>query len=184
MNYNLYRAARSLLVGAMVAVGVSFLPGYASAATGDQIAVVDVERIVADSIMGKAARNTVEAEAKKGQAKLEQLKSDYDRERAALQKQASLLSGSALDEKKDLLAKKERDFMRVQQDLQESLMRKNSEQIGKVVSEVQEIVKTMAKDRNNAFVLERDKQFVIYVNPQIDITDEVIKELDKKKIAL
>ncbi len=151
---------------------------------GIKYAVVDTQRVINDSIVGKAARNNLEAQIKKGQARLSQLKADFEKQRGDLEKQSSILSGQALEEKREALAKKQVDLQRTVQDLQEDLARKNDAEIGKVIEQISVVVKDLSKSRGYTFVFERDKQLVVYSSDRIDITPEVVEALDKKKIAL
>ncbi len=147
-------------------------------------AVVDTQRVINDSIIGKAARNNLEAQIKKGQGKVSQLKADFDKQRNDLEKQSSILSGQALEEKREALAKKQVDLQRTIQDLQDDLARKNDAEISKVIEQINAVVKDVAKSRGYTFVFERDKQLVVYSSDKIDITPEVVEALDKKKVAL
>ena len=70
------------------------------AASAENIALVDTQLVLNDSIVGKAARNNLEGRIKKAQAKLSQMKDDFDKARVALEKQAAILSGSALETNK------------------------------------------------------------------------------------
>ena len=70
------------------------------------------------------------------------------------------------------------------QDAQEELARANEQEISKVVSQIGEAVQEVAKERNFTFVFEKDKQTVLYASDRIDISADVVKILDKKKVAL
>jgi outer membrane protein len=170
---------RSLV--SLLALVVAGIPLAASAET---IALVDTQRILNDSIVGKAARNNLEGRIKKAQAKLAQMKTDFDKDRAALEKQASILSGSALEAKKEVLSKKQVELQRVYQDTQEELAKANEQELSKVVKEIRSVVDELAKEQNFTFVFEKDRQTVLYASDRIDISAEVVKILDKKKVAL
>jgi outer membrane protein len=148
------------------------------------IGVVDMNRVLQESIIGKAARNSIEAEAKKSQAKLAGLKGEYDRARADLEKQSALLSGAALEERRESLVKRERELERAIQDAREELNRKNGAQMAKIMQQVDAVVKSIAQERKLAFVLERDVQGVVYADEELDITKFVVAELDEKKLSL
>ncbi len=151
---------------------------------GLQVGVVDTQEVLNLSIVGKAAKSTVEAEMKKGQAKLEQLKGDFEKSSADLSKQTTILSESALEDRKEVLAKKRVEYERAAVDLREGIMRKNDVELGKVVKEIQAVVADVADEKGFTFVLERDRQTVVYANEELNITAEVVKVLDKRKVAL
>jgi outer membrane protein len=169
------------ILASFIAVVFAGIPFVASA---ESIAIVDTQRILTESIVGKAARSNLEGRIKKAQAKLAQMKTDFDKERTALEKQASILSGSALEAKKEALSKKQVALQRVYQDTQEELAKANEQELLKVVKEVRSVVDELAKERKFSFVFEKDRQTVLYASDRIDISAEVVKILDKKKVAL
>ncbi len=158
--------------------------GAVTAQAEEKIAIVDVQRVVNESIIGKAARSNMESQIQKAKVKLSNLQADFEKGKADLQKQAGILSGSALEERKESLGKKQLEVQRAYQDMQEQLAKANDKEIRKVVDEVQKVVDQLADDKGYAFIFEKDRQSVIYANPQIDITQDVVKILDKKKVDL
>lgn len=167
-------------------LALSLVLGVCSAGTASaqSIAIVDTQRVINDSISGKAARNNLEAEIKKGQAKLAQLKGDFEKQRGDVEKQSGILSGAALEQKREALAKKQVELQRAYQDIQEQLARDNEREIGRVVQQVKAVVEKLAAERKYDFVFERDRQAVIFHSEGIDITSEVVQLLDKQKVAL
>jgi outer membrane protein len=171
------------LVAAALGFG-SLLPVSIHAETSEKIAIVDVQQIVNESIIGKAAKKNVEQQINKAKLRVASLKSDFEKQRADLEKQSSILSGAALEQRREALAKKQVDFQRTYQDMQQELGRANDKELGKVIEQVNEVVKDLADERGYQFVFEKDKQSVLYAAPRIDITKEVIESLDKKKLDL
>jgi outer membrane protein len=155
-----------------------------SVARGEDIAIVDSQLILRESIIGKAAKANLEARIKKSQAKLEQLKGDFERQRADVEKQSKILSGAALEARREALGKKQVEIQRAFQDTQEELARANDQELEKVVSEIQAVVKEVAEEKKFRFVFEKDRQTVLYSSDRIDISEDVVKILDKRKVAL
>ena len=168
-----------MTLGAFVA-----LVAFAAPALGETVAIVDTQKVISDSIIGKAAKNNLEGQIKKGQAKLAALKSDFDKQKAELEKQASLLSGSALESRQEALQKKQMELQQSYQEIQEKLAKANETELSKVVGQINDVVSDLADERGYKFVFERDRQSVLYASDKIDITNEVVKILDKKKVAL
>lgn len=148
------------------------------------IAIIDVQRVVNESIIGKAARSNMESQIQKSKVKLSNLQADLEKGKSDLQKQAGILSGSALEERREALGKKQLEVQRAYQDMQERLAKTNDKEIRRVVEEVQKVVDEMAEEKGYSFIFEKDRQSVIYANPRIDITQEVVKILDKRKVDL
>ena len=168
------------LVCVFVVVGLS----STTIAQAQKIVIIDTQRVITESIIGKAAKKNLEVEIKKGQAKVAALKADFERQRSDLEKQSAILSGSALESRREELERKQVEFQRVFQDIQEKLTRSNDAEISKVVSQINELVKALAQEKEYQFVFERDRKSVLFSSERIDITDEVVKNLDKKRVAL
>ena len=168
------------LVCVFVVVGLS----STTIAQAQKIVIIDTQRVITESIIGKAAKNNLEVEIKKGQAKVAALKADFERQRSDLEKQSAILSGSALESRREELERKQVEFQSIFQDIQEKLARSNDAEISKVVSQINELVKALAQEKEYQFVFERDRKSVLFSSERIDITDEVVKSLDKKRVAL
>jgi outer membrane protein len=153
-------------------------------AVAQSIAVVDTQRVVNESIIGRAARNNLEVEIKKGQAKLAQMKGDFEKQKSDFDKQAAILSGSAREAKREALLKRQVELQRAYQDMQEQLGRDNEREMSQVVKQVSNVVQVLAKQRGFDFVFERDRQAVVFYSEKVDITAEVVQLLDKQKVAL
>jgi outer membrane protein len=145
--------------------------------------VVDMQRVMDESIAGKAARNNIKAEVQKREAKLLLSRNELAKMEADLEKQEGLLSEDALKDKRLALMKKGRDFEREVQDQREEIDRQNGEAIGKIVRDAQDILAKIAADDNLPFVLERGEGFVVYAKEEYDLTQRVIKSLDSKTLG-
>jgi outer membrane protein len=174
------RSVRAALA-VVIATGLSWLsPAHAA----EPIAIVDVQKVVNESIIGKAAKSNLEREMQKAKVKLSNLQTEFEKQKGELEKQAAVMSKAALEDRKDALMKKQQEVQRAYQDSQEQLAKINDREIRKVVDEINKVVKGLADDRNYEFVFERDRQAIVYSSSRIDITQEVIKLLDKKKVDL
>ncbi len=173
-----------LVIALFVVLGLS-VPVHAEQAGTDAPAmyVVDMQRVLDESIAGKAARNNVKEEMKRREGKLAIVREELERMGAELDKQSALLSEDALKEKRDQLGRKERDFQRELQDQQEELAKKNEEEIGKIVRQAQAIIKEISESKKLPFVLEKGDGFVIYVRDEFDLTPQVVKALDSKSLG-
>ena len=148
------------------------------------IYVVDMQKIIDQSVIGKAARNNIEEDMKKKRLSLEKLKLEIDKAREEIEKQSSLLSAEAIQSKQEQVIRKQRDFERAYADQREQLAKKNQEAMSKVVTEIDEVIKKLAAENNYRMVLEKDARTVAYVNEKYDISDEVIKAVNAAKVGL
>ena len=147
-----------------------------------KLATVDLQKVLQDSKYGNQAKKQLEKKFAGDQKKLEQTRDEVMKAKADLQKQAALLSKDALEKKAESVQKKERDAMRAMQDFRERLQLENKSLVEKALHEVEAIVQAIAKEKGYDFVLEKNQPGFLYSSRQIDITDSVIKELNKKKV--
>lgn len=152
----------------------------AQAVSDKTVYVIDMQRVLEESILGKAAKQRLEAEFKESGVKLQKSKAALNSFRADIEKQAGLLSSEALEEKRESLLKKEKELARAYQDQQEGLVKKNDIEIGSVVKQIDKAVQELAAKEKFDFIIENDKRFVVYVEKDYDITDRVVKLLDSK----
>src|SRR5690242_6121780 len=93
--------------GFLCAVVSLMLPAMSFAAESMQpVYVVDMQRVINESIVGKAARTNMESEVKKREGGLVKMQNDLKAMKAELDKQGSLLSADALKAKKENFEKK------------------------------------------------------------------------------
>src|SRR5882724_11423363 len=91
-----------------------------------RVAIVDVQRILARSVAGTAAREQLEKDKAAMQRQLDGQKTELEKMRDELEKKGQLLSADARREKQDALERKVRDVRRLVDDLQAQLQKKDT----------------------------------------------------------
>lgn len=175
-----------VLSGLSRVVGGALICSLASTALaldqGKGIYVVDVQRVISDSELGKAAKATVEAQVKKEEVSLKQMENDLKGLIADFSKQKALLSGQALEKKEEELRRKERDLKQEFEDKKNNLVRRNRTEISRVVAEIDKVIKEIAQQKGYLFVLEKDPRFILYSDPALDATPQIIQALNARKV--
>lgn len=175
--------ARQGFVGVCLCLAAFCSAAYAEQSATDPIFVVDMQRLLDESISGKAAQNSLKADAQKREGKLKLQRAEIMRGQEELEKQSALLSSQALEEKREQLIRKERELERSVGDERDALARQSDEAIRKIVQEAEKAVQAIAAKEHLKFVIVRDESFVVYVDPKFDITDRVLKTLDAKAVG-
>lgn len=169
-------AGLALVVGA---VGVTWAQAQTPApASNGRVAIVDVQRILARSVAGAAAREQLEKDKASMQRQLDGHKGELEKMRDELEKKGQLLSTDARREKQDAMERKVRDVRRLVDDLQAQLQKKEDALLQKVLQDVAGLIQRLGKDRGFAIVLERQRAGVLYNSTDADITDEVLRAYD------
>src|SRR5262249_29544968 len=87
-------------------------------ATASRVGFVDIQRVLARSVAGMAAREQLEKEKAVMQKQVDGQRVELEKMRDDLEKKGQLLSADARREKQDLLERKVRDARRLVDDLQ------------------------------------------------------------------
>jgi outer membrane protein len=158
-------------------------PGAASASTcgGTQrIAYIDVQRVLARSAAGVAAREQLEREKGGMQKEMESKRAELEKLREDLEKKGALLTADARRDKQEQFERKRRDAARLADDFQKELERKESGLLQKVLQDVSGVIDKIGKDRACYLVVEKRGAGVIFADPTADLTDEVIRAYDQQ----
>lgn len=140
-----------------------------------KIGVVSTERIFREAAPYKAAQAKIEAEFSKRQKDLQdqatRLKSAADK----LDKDAPVLSDSERTKRQRDLADMDKEFQRNQREFREDLNQRRNEEMANVIDRTNRVIKQIAETEKYDLVL----QEAVYISPRIDITDKVLKALNK-----
>ncbi len=157
---------------------MSLHPAAVSAqATPGRIAYVDVQRILARSSAGVAAREQLEKEKAALQKDINAKRTEAEKLREELEKKGALLSAEARREKQDGLERRVRDLRRLADDYQKELEKKEADILQKVLQDISGIIDRIGKQKGYHVILDR-RAGIIYGSPEADLTDEIIKAYD------
>jgi Skp family chaperone for outer membrane proteins len=184
-------AVAVLVLGALPAPAQEAAPAAGKAEPrSPRIAVIDMNRVSAESLMGKgyatqieALENEIKAEGTKKQAELQKMDAAIKALQDELDKQASLLSAEAADRKRQDIVKKSRERQAFLEDGQQDLarMRERAQaQAENLNNEFQVKIKphidAVAKDKGIDIIL--SNQVALTVNKDFDISRDVIVKAD------
>ena len=149
-----------------------------SASAADKLAYVDVERAIAETEEGKAAKVHLqgELEAKRDELKkmedgLQKLKVDYDR-------QAGVLSDDAKQAKQKEMQAEFGKYEHAARESQVKLQQKEAQTFGGIGEKMLVVVQEVADKAGFNFVV--NKKVLLYAPTASDITNEVVREYNKR----
>ena len=145
-----------------------------------RVGFVDIQRVLARSAAGMAAREQLEKEKAVMQKQVDGQRVELEKMKDELEKKGQLLSADARREKQDLLERKVRDARRLVDDLQGTLQKKEEAMLGKVLQDVSGLVQKVGKDKGYTIVLERQRSSILYASSDADLTDDVIRAFDEE----
>ncbi|NWF52946.1 MAG: OmpH family outer membrane protein [Nitrospirae bacterium] len=165
----------------LVTYNLLFNP-FSYAAESTKIGYIDLQRVVYESEAGKKAKSELDALVKSKQAIVDEKRHTLERLKSDLEKQASVLSPEARKAKQDEIEKMEREYLRLAQDSETELRKKDSELKETIVKEIFELLDKIGKEEGYTLIL--DKSMFIYGNKELDITNMVIKKYNESKAGL
>ena len=176
------RLTVGLVAAIVVAVGTPALaqaPAPA-AASATRIAYVDVQRVLARSAAGVAAREQLEREKAAMQKEMDNKRVELEKLREEIEKKGALMTADARRDKQDQFERKRRDAARLVDDFQKELEKKEQGMLQKVLQDVSGVVERVGKQRGFQLIVERRGATVLYGAPEADITDEIIRAYDQE----
>jgi outer membrane protein len=145
---------------------------------GHRVGVFDMQRVLVKSASGVAAREALERERATMQKDVDGKRQELEKLRDELDKKGPLMTAEARREKEDAFERKRRDFTRLRDDYTKELEKKEQELLRRVLREVQGIIANVATQRRFQIIIE--KQFVAYMAPSADVTDDIIRAYDQE----
>ena len=166
-----FKNIMKLTVGAALCLALS----VSAQAQELKIGFVSTERIFRDAAPAKAATAKLEQEFSKREKDLQELGARLKATAEKLDKDAPVLpDGDRLKRQREL-TEMDKDFQRRQREFREDLNQRRNEEMAAVLDRASKVVKQMAEAEKYDLVI----QEAVYVGPRIDITEKVLKALNK-----
>ena len=145
-----------------------------------KIAVVDRAKVIKESQAGKRGTATLQEYMKVRQKVVETDQADLVKFSEEYSKQAAVLSPEARKDKEETFNKKRAEYQRKAEELEREVQTKQRELAGIFSKQIDDVVKAIAEKEQFLLVLDNSEGAgTYYANSAIDITDRVIKEMDK-----
>ncbi len=145
-----------------------------------KIGVLDLMKVIDLSAQGKKAKDEMNAKIKAAEAQVKSKQDQILKMKADIEKQAPMLSASALADKKRAYEDQVLSFQRMVQDYEYELQQKDYELAQVILTQTKDIIDKIGKEEGYTIILERTNSAVLYFPASVDITDKVIKGLNSK----
>ncbi len=150
-----------------------------------RIGVVNPDYVLANSKEGKKILSELQALQKRKEAEIARRQKEIQNLQRKLQTQQGVMSPQAVQNLQDKIMEKQKALKRYVDDAKDELTRANQKKLGAFQQKMLNVIRKVAKAKGLVVVL--DKRQLIYSDPVIDISSEVIGELDKmfdKKVGI
>jgi Skp family chaperone for outer membrane proteins len=169
-----------------------FLMASSAFAASEKIAFIDQQAVFDKTKLGKNYQKTLKEyyESRKNLldldgAEIQKLQDDYQK-----QMQAKLLNEKARKEKEEALGRKINEYQKKREEFQGEMSKKSEELFNDFYQQMTAVVKDISKKEKIALVLSKtinvsksEVPAVIYGEESLDLTDQVVAEMDKKTDA-
>lgn len=158
----------------MLLLAMCALP-LAVQAQESKIGFVSTERIFREATPAKAAQAKIEQEFSRRDKELQDMAARLKAMSDKLDKEAAVLPESDRIKRQRELADLDKDFQRKQREFREDLNQRRNEELAIVLEKTNKVIKQIAETEKYDIVF----QEAVYASPRIDITDKVLKALNK-----
>lgn len=142
---------------------------------GLKIGFVNTEKVFRESALAVRAQKKLEAEFKNREQEIQkQVKLARDLQ-ANLERESLTLSESDRRKKQNELTNLSREIQQTQRDFREDLNTRKNEEFAAVQERARKAITEIAEKEKYDLIIEN----VIYASPKVDITDRVLKALDR-----
>jgi outer membrane protein len=153
--------------GAMAQASAQSSPG--------RIGFVYTERLMTESKLAKAADAKLQSEFSKRQKQLDDMLQRYKQSREKFDAEAPKLSDVDRTRRTRELLDMEKDAQRMQREYNEDLFQRKNEERAAIAQKAYKLIEQVAEQEHLDVVL----QEAVWTSPRIDITDRILKLLDK-----
>jgi outer membrane protein len=160
-----------LLVGApVVAVAADAKIGY-----------VDLQRALNESAAGKKAKEDFKGQVDRLETQLKGKKQELDKLKEDLERKGTVMRDDERRRLESEFENKRLDLKRRFEDSQAELQKKDQELTGKIIQDLQGIIKEVGDRDGYTLILELGSSPVLYYKKSMDITDEVLGAYNGRK---
>ncbi len=144
-----------------------------------KVGVVNIQRVMEESEPGEAALKQLKNSFDEMKVELDRRKEDVVKLRQEIQKQSLVLSQEAQIDKETKYKQKVRDFRGLQQSYQKKMQIKEEKLTKPILEELQKVIDDFGQARGYTLILDKKNSAVIFQNDRVEITDLIVKELNR-----
>ena len=143
-----------------------------------KIGVMNVQRVLVESVSGKAAKNMFEAKAKELKGKFQAEENALVAMQQEIEKKSSAWSAEKKESEIREYQKKGREFQAKTEDARFELKQLQDKELEPILKTMQEVVDAYGKKNGYTVILD-SKIGVLYFNSVIDVSADLTKALDQ-----
>ena len=148
------------------------------AAAGTKVGYINLNRLVKESTQGKTASANIEKMKLEKQAVISKKLEEINATKIDLQAKNELLKEDEKKDRLDSLNSLIKEYKRMITDAKEDIEKEDRALVAQILKQADSALKKVAKKKKFTMIL-KDPNAIGYLDPSVDITDDVLKELNK-----
>lgn len=170
----------ALNAGLILVLGCFMLSVKSYAATDTKIGIVDIAQAIQATKEGKKIKKELEAEYNKRKSDLEKKAKDISAMQSDFEKKSLVLSDEARMKKMQEIEAEKSKYMESREKNMQDLAKKDRELSQPMIKKLNEVITEIAKKDSFTVILHKNDQNLVWASHDVDITEQVIKALEKK----
>lgn len=157
--------------------------GFASCAVtnaDDKVGYIDLQRLVNESDMGRDASGEILKLRKEKETEIAEKLEEIRALNSKIETDDKSMAPGAKKEHIDALKKANKEYKRLVADAKEEIANEEKGLVSVILKKADGVLKDVAKKRKYTIIL-KDPNAIGYLDPKVDITDDVLKSLNKMK---
>lgn len=151
-----------------------------SAFAQTKVGIINIQKVITSVSEGKKVMSTLEKSFKSKQKQLKAEEEKIKKQQEAYQKQTMLLSGEAKAKKEQEIRAAIADLQKKTMEYQKEIQKEENGLKKPILDNLKPIIDNVSSAQGVDLTFEISSSPIVYAKNQIDITDLVIKEYDKK----
>lgn len=156
--------------------------GVAVAQQGPSIVFLDSERLGQEAPSLQAARQQMQQEMARiesqAEVELAPLQQEFQQMVQEFQQQQGMMAAERRQEQQQILTQKQQELQRKSEEFERQAQAKQTEILGPALERINTVIEQLRQERGYAFILDTATGAVISADPELDITEEVLRRLN------
>lgn len=145
-----------------------------------KLGVIDMQKAIQETSAGKKAKKDLEEEFNKKKKDLDKREADIKKMGEDFEKRSMAMNDEAKLKKQAELQGEMRKYQELAGKSQMEIQKRERDLTQPIVTKLRTIIEGIAAKEDLTVVLEKSEQSVMWAKKEIDLTDRVIKEFEKK----
>jgi len=145
-----------------------------------KIGYVDMQRAIQETGSGKKAKKDLEEDFNKKKKELEKAEADIKKMGEDFEKRSMAMNEEARMKKQQELQVEMRKYQEKAGKSQMEIQKKERDLTQPIITRLKSLLEDIAKKEDYTVILEKSENSVMWAKKEIDLTDRLIKEFDKK----